>query len=311
MSAEKLFDKIFRFDRESSWKYTEPEIMYPWPDKKVFVLHMPVLHAGHWQLFAKYPDVRQLLLVDRDEFGRLSPVKKDLHALRNDQMIYLLERLNYFQQIDVLGERNAACWRNGYEFIVADDEVEAYLGELGLAGGQNKLIRENIFLRWTRQKVLAEQDAAPDEELTTSDESVQQIMARAQAVGQGSSDFWRQVGAVLVLACGETLVACNQHLPESQTPYIVGDIRGQFHRGEHWELGSSIHAEAGVIAQAARLGKVTEGAALYVTDFPCPNCAKLAAMAGIKTLYYQRGYTLADGREILAAAGVKVVRVEG
>ena len=101
----------------------------------------------------------------------------------------------------------------------------------------------------------------------------------------------------------------NRHLPDNHTPYIVGDVRSQFHAGEHFELTSAIHAEAAAIAQAAKRGLPTQGATLVVTDFPCPVCAKLIAAAGIKTVYFCRGYSLLDGEEILRSFGVQMIQV--
>jgi dCMP deaminase len=47
---------------------------------------------------------------------------------------------------------------------------------------------------------------------------------------------------------------------------------------------------------------------MYVTDFPCPPCAKLIAAAGISRLYFREGYAVLDGQDVLDAAGVEVVQ---
>ena len=47
---------------------------------------------------------------------------------------------------------------------------------------------------------------------------------------------------------------------------------------------------------------------LYVTDFPCPPCAKLIAAAGVVRLYFRTGYAVLDGEQVLEAAGVEVLR---
>jgi dCMP deaminase len=49
---------------------------------------------------------------------------------------------------------------------------------------------------------------------------------------------------------------------------------------------------------------------MYVTDFPCPPCAKLIAVAGVERLYFREGYAVLDGQDVLAAAGVDLVRVD-
>jgi len=70
-----------------------------------------------------------------------------------------------------------------------------------------------------------------------------------------------------------------------------------------------VHAEAALIAKAARDGLATANSTLFVTDFPCPPCSKLIAGAGVGLLYYFDGYAISDGESVLADAGVKVVRV--
>jgi dCMP deaminase len=90
----------------------------------------------------------------------------------------------------------------------------------------------------------------------------------------------------------------------------VGDPRGNFYKGVHLELSTATHAEAALIARAAREGMVTDGATMYVTDFPCPPCAKLVAGAGVTKLIFREGYAVLDGRDVLEAAGVEIVRVE-
>ena len=47
---------------------------------------------------------------------------------------------------------------------------------------------------------------------------------------------------------------------------------------------------------------------MYVTDFPCPPCAKLIAGAGIAKLCFREGYAVLDGQDVLEAAGVEIVR---
>ena len=77
----------------------------------------------------------------------------------------------------------------------------------------------------------------------------------------------------------------------------------------HLELSLATHAEARLIADAARGGRATQGASMYVTDFPCPPCAKLIAGAGIATLYFRKGYAVLDGEDVLRAAGVDLVDI--
>ena len=98
--------------------------------------------------------------------------------------------------------------------------------------------------------------------------------------------------------------AANEHHPHRLSAYVAGDPRSNFTKGVGYELSTATHAEARLIAEAAREGRATAGAEMYVTDFPCPPCAKLIANAGVAKLYFREGYAVLDGQDVLEAAGV-------
>lgn len=52
----------------------------------------------------------------------------------------------------------------------------------------------------------------------------------------------------------------------------------------------TIHAEMNAMLQCARFGVSTDGATLYVTDFPCLQCTKSLLQAGIQQINYLRNY---------------------
>lgn len=56
------------------------------------------------------------------------------------------------------------------------------------------------------------------------------------------------------------------------------------------EFGRMTHAEMTAICDAARLGKPTKGATIYVTTFPCHNCAKHIIACGIKRVVFIEPY---------------------
>jgi len=56
------------------------------------------------------------------------------------------------------------------------------------------------------------------------------------------------------------------------------------------EFGRAVHAEMGVITDAARRGVALRGATMYGTTFPCHNCAKHIVASGIKRLVYIEPY---------------------
>jgi len=125
-----------------------------------------------------------------------------------------------------------------------------------------------------------------------------------------SVDWWRQVGGVIVRDDKVLLAGFNQHLPSEYEAYFHNDMRSLFSKGKFIELLVSIHAEANLIAAAAKRGIKLDSTSLYVSLFPCPICAKQIAQAGIKKLYYLSGYSLTDGEAVLRQAGVELIRVK-
>ncbi|ETA74851.1 ComE operon protein 2 [Ligilactobacillus equi] len=52
----------------------------------------------------------------------------------------------------------------------------------------------------------------------------------------------------------------------------------------------TIHAEMNAVLQCAKFGIPTNGAEVYVTDFPCLQCTKMLLQAGITKIHYLRNY---------------------
>ena len=72
----------------------------------------------------------------------------------------------------------------------------------------------------------------------------------------------------------------------------------------------TVHAEQNAIADAARRGSPGEVCIAYVTHFPCSNCAKIMAAAGIAEIRY-RGDDHNDPlvEPLLTESGVKVTHL--
>lgn len=56
------------------------------------------------------------------------------------------------------------------------------------------------------------------------------------------------------------------------------------------EYGRMVHAEMNALCDAARLGRSVFGATIYVTTYPCHNCAKHLVAAGIKRIVFIEPY---------------------
>lgn len=84
---------------------------------------------------------------------------------------------------------------------------------------------------------------------------------------------------------------CSEHAKENN--WLLDDGRlAKIHRVAHstWSHSNEIHAELNAILFAAKSGISLEGASLYVTASPCPDCVKSICQSGIKTVVYSKLY---------------------
>lgn len=104
-----------------------------------------------------------------------------------------------------------------------------------------------------------------------------------------------QVGAVLVGPDGEVrLTAFNG------PPRDVRDLPERFERPRKYLFAS--HAEANLIAFAAREGIRTASCTVYVTHMPCAACARTLIQAGVSEVFFGPGKTSMPPEEFEAAA---------
>ena len=278
------------------------------------ISYIPALHRGYLDFFKKYPG--GVLYILGTDFVRETPrMDRDIRALTPEEIKTLVTGLGIFSDIIVLDEKNIKeLLTSGAPIIMPDDEVnrqfaEAHLAQLKEIPG--KITFVPTFLRWDRKISTTEFEVSPDR-IISGDAFDKEMIAQATEEAEKSPDWWRQIGAILIRDKKAILTTHNTPLPSEYTLNTLGDPRSNFdaNEGQYKELGKFIHAEAGIIAQAARQGIATEGATIYATTFPCPACAKLLAVAGIKEVYYAKGYSMLDAEDILRAFGVKLIMVK-
>jgi len=71
-----------------------------------------------------------------------------------------------------------------------------------------------------------------------------------------------------------------------------------------------LHAEQNVLMKMAKSTESVDGADLFCTHSPCPECAKLIAQSGIRTVYYKHKYRLSEGINALHELNVDVRHME-
>lgn len=146
------------------------------------------------------------------------------------------------------------------------------------------------------------------------------VDAARQFAGRPSWDDYFMATAVLISTrspCERLHVGCvivsggdrkNRIIAAGYNGFLPGTPHISRLRDGHEQ--ATVHAEQNAIADAARRGIPVEGGIAYVTHFPCINCAKILASAGIAEVRYRDDYQNDPlVTPLLADAHVKVVRL--
>lgn len=271
------------------------------------LLHLPVLHAGYQDLLERYARDAETLVLGRGFAEEFPVVRKEIRALDPETAVGYLRATGVAGRARVVEPADLPSAVTG-SLVVPDeslmhDVVERY----GLDARVTEWV--TTFLRWDREWSRAGRPPEWDGAVTADAHARALQALAADAAGQ-SSDWWRRVGAVAVRD-GEVLaVEHNRHLPTDYSPYVDGDPRNNFRRGVAMDATTAVHAEAAIVARAAREGIPLAGAYLHVSTFPCPACARLIAEAGFARCYFAGGYSVLAGDDVLRAAGVELIFVE-
>ena len=274
---------------------------------EVVVAYIPVLHDGYRRFLDTHAAGRRLFLIGPELYVDYRPLAKDIRCLDAERVCDAVAAWGICAEVSVLDEQGARRLASEDPAITLPAEDISYqIVERFFARSDVRF--DSVFLRWDKSR--SAQLLLPRARPAVSEDSVlAELVAAAEEQAAGSIDWWRQVGACIRFSDGEIAAAANEHRPHRLSAYAVGDPRSNFFKGVRFELSTATHAEASLIAQAARQGISTDGAIMYVTDFPCPPCAKLIAAAGVARLYFRGGYAVLDGQDVLEAAGVELVDV--
>lgn len=275
----------------------------------VVVAYVPVLHEGYRRFVAEHARGVPMYVIGPELFDDYRPLAKDIRRLDAELVAASIAAWNICSEVAVLDIAGALRLAKDAPLITLPAEDVSYQ-VIERFFGRCPVRYDTAFLRWDKSKSV--ELLRPRAAYTVdADQAFADLHAMGEQAANRSIDWWRQVGAAIRFADGRTASAANEHLPHELSAYTVGDPRSNFFKGVHLEISTVVHAEARLIADAARQGVATEGAVLYVTDFPCPPCAKLIAGAGITRLYYRTGYAVLDGNDVLDDAAVEVARVRG
>ena len=276
---------------------------------KQVLLYLPVVHAGHEAFFARHGDAAEVLVLGAGFRGLFKSLAKDIRALPPEQAAQFLRVMLPGTPVRVIEPGDLPAAVTAETLVLPDEDITRNLAAEHRLGEGRELVFDQTFLRWDREWSQARRPAEFDGTLAV-DELPDRLVEQAKELAGHSSDWWRQVGAIAWRG-GEILgAAWNHHRPTEYAPYIDGDPRDGFSRGVRADLSTAIHAEASVVAQAARAGRALNGADIYVTTFPCPACARLIAESGFRRCYFTGAYSVLEGDHILRAAGVGLFWVD-
>ncbi len=269
------------------------------------ISYVPALHRGYLDFFTKYGG--QLFLLGHDLVLEYPRMERDIRALTAEEIKKALIPFKIFDDITIVTKANVAEVLSGPEFYLPDEDITRDFATKYL--GEKKANFVSVFLRWDGHNAQKTNPVNPDQQIS-ADEFDREVMTKSFIEAEKSSDWWRQVGAAVVKDGQTILIGHNRPLPAEGTHNIFGDPRSNFDYGVSFELSKFLHAEAGVIAEAAKRGISLDGAHIYVTTFPCPVCAKSIAASGFKKVFYAEGYCLLDAEDILKGVGAEIVQVQ-
>lgn len=272
---------------------------------KAIVAYIPAIHKGYLNFFKKFPDAA-LFILGKDFLGEMPRIERDIRALAPEEIKTLIVALGIFPRVEVLDAKNLPDLQAMGEIIMPDEDVSHAFAETHLVGKTVNFV--STFLRWDKQISTKELEVPPDR-IISSDAFDKEVMAAVFEEAEKSPDWWRQVAGVIIRDAEPILAKYNQPLP-TDTFNITGDPRSNFDAGQNIELAKTLHAEVGLVAEAARQGISLEGTSMYITTFPCPVCARAIGASGIKKVFYRKGYSLLDAEDILKSFGVEIVLVK-
>jgi len=277
--------------------------------KKVLVAFFPVLHDGYiallkkedWETVYWFPE--NIL----ENWERYENLKRDLRWSDLAQIPSVISVAGIVATIKKITEEEIAVLQNfDGDICMPDEDVSRWFAETYIP--DVAIQYEHIYLRADFSHVTKKDFVDPDA-IITNEELHKEFMSKAQELKDKSPDWWRQIAALAVLDGKIIASACNHGLPSNFDTAVFGDPRSQFDAGESIEICSCIHAEASVVAQVASSNLSLQGADMYVTVFPCPVCAKLLSETGVRRVFYKEGYSKGEGKEVLQAAGIQLVKV--
>lgn len=111
----------------------------------------------------------------------------------------------------------------------------------------------------------------------------------ALELSRRSTCLSRECGAIIIGDDNQVITWGYNGTPRGE-PHCTECARTNIPSGQRLDLCRGIHAEQNAIDVAARHGRATNGATLYLTHYPCSSCAKSIVQSGIAALIFKEDY---------------------
>ena len=89
---------------------------------------------------------------------------------------------------------------------------------------------------------------------------------------------------------------------------VLPGVNSKMGMNEHGE-STTVHAEANLIAYAAKMGIPLKGSSLYTTLEPCRKCAELLLQVGFSEVIFLDFYRKHDGLRLLANSNLQTIKL--
>jgi len=272
------------------------------------IAYIPVLHAGYLKWLKSHPD-SDLLVISQDWAESVLPrLARNIPALPTELVVKMIQSTGLVRSVRAF---SPSFVYPRMSYVMPDEDVSHEIYERYMRVSDPYGVSfETIFLRWDMSAVIANQPVIAD--VVSSTESVDLIrMGIARRLKKKSPDWFRQIGAVAFKNGGE-MIACayNTHSPTEYEAYVFGDPALNRDAGTKTKISLALHAEQAIVAGCAKDGISLKGSSIYVTTFPCPDCARVIVQAGVSKIFFEEGYSLQDAQRILKSAGVQIVHLK-
>ena len=271
------------------------------------IAYIPVLNQRHLDWFKKHPN-SQLFLITQQMAEQLIPrLQRNMAAVPTEVMISMLQPLTLVNRVSEFapehGDPNLAITRG---WFLPDEDISRQVAEKYLLPAEAPFKFEMIWARWDMTAVHMSQPVIAD--VVVSDNYFDRLRMNLASLESGRSpDWWRQIGCFAVDGQGNPLaITCNTHLPNEYETYIFGDPRLNVDAGQKGKY-TALHSEQAIVALCGKAK--LEGGSMYVTTFPCEECARWIAFSGVKKLFFRDGYSVLNAQDVLRSYGVQIVQV--